>query len=128
MRWVNCDRALLQVSDGDLVRSGPPTILAEASRAARRATVGARPTGCGQRDREGAPGGHRRRHGDLRHRRRAGRLWYVGYEIADLAAHATFEEVVYLLHNRTLPTRTQLDELDEFLVDERELEPVPRRS
>ena len=37
----------------------------------------------------------------------AGRLWYVGYEIADLAEHATFEEVVYLLHNgRTCRTRT----------------------
>ena len=29
-----------------------------------------------------------------------GRLWYVGYDIADLAEHCTFEEVVYLLHNR----------------------------
>ena len=35
-----------------------------------------------------------------------GRLWYVGYEIADLAEHATFEEVVYLLHNGRCRTRT----------------------
>ena len=49
-----------------------------------------------------------------------GRLWYVGYEIADLAQHATFEEVVYLLHHLELPNETQLDALNEFLVDERE--------
>jgi citrate synthase len=52
-----------------------------------------------------------------------GRLWYVGYDIADLAEHATFEEVVYLLHHLDLPTRDQLDELTEFLVEERELSP-----
>ena len=52
-----------------------------------------------------------------------GRLWYVGYDIADLAEHATFEEVVYLLHNRRLPNQDELDELDEFLVDSRELSP-----
>ena len=38
----------------------------------------------------------------------AGRLWYVGYEIADLAEHATFEEVVYL-HNGHLPNQDELD-------------------
>lgn len=53
----------------------------------------------------------------------AGRLWYVGYEIADLAEHATFEEVVYLLHNGHLPDQDELDELDEFLVESRELSP-----
>ena len=52
-----------------------------------------------------------------------GRLWYVGFDIADLAEHATFEEVVYLLHHLDLPTRDQLDELTEFLVEERELSP-----
>jgi citrate synthase len=52
-----------------------------------------------------------------------GRLWYVGYDIADLAQHATFEEVVYLLHNRVLPNQDQLDDLDEFLTDNRELSP-----
>ncbi len=52
-----------------------------------------------------------------------GRLWYVGYDIADLAEHATFEEVVYLLHNRTLPNQDQLDDLDEFLTENRELSP-----
>ena len=52
-----------------------------------------------------------------------GRLWYVGYDIADLAAHCSFEEVVYLLHNRKLPTRDELDELNEFLAEEREISP-----
>ena len=52
-----------------------------------------------------------------------GRLWYVGYDIADLAAHCSFEEVVYLLHNRKLPTRDELDELSEFLAEEREISP-----
>ncbi|MGE5227543.1 MAG: citrate/2-methylcitrate synthase [Planctomycetaceae bacterium] len=53
----------------------------------------------------------------------AGRLWYVGYEIGDLARNATFEEVVYLLHHLHLPTREQLDRLNRFLVQERALEP-----
>ena len=52
-----------------------------------------------------------------------GRLWYVGYDIADLAEHCTFEEVVYLLHNRVLPNQDQLDDLNEFLADSRELSP-----
>jgi citrate synthase len=53
----------------------------------------------------------------------AGRLWYAGYEIADLAANASFEEVVYLLHHAHLPNREELDEITEFLVNERELSP-----
>jgi citrate synthase len=52
-----------------------------------------------------------------------GRLWYVGYDIHDLAAHASFEEVVYLLHHSLLPTAAQLQELNRFLVAERELNP-----
>ena len=52
-----------------------------------------------------------------------GRLWYVGYDIVDLAAHCSFEEVVYLLHNRKLPNRDELDELTEFLAEEREISP-----
>jgi citrate synthase len=57
----------------------------------------------------------------------AGRLWYVGYDIADLAAHATFEETIYLLHNLELPTREQLNRLNTFLVRERELHPFLAR-
>src|SRR5437667_9629353 len=51
----------------------------------------------------------------------AGRLWYVGYEIGDLAHNARFEEVVYLLHNLELPGRAELEKLNRFLVREREL-------
>jgi citrate synthase len=50
-----------------------------------------------------------------------GRLFYVGYDIHDLAAHSTFEEVVYLLHRLRLPTRDELDDLEEQLVGEREI-------
>jgi citrate synthase len=41
---------------------------------------------------------------------RQGRLFYAGYDIADLAAHATFEETIYLLHHLELPTAAQLEE------------------
>jgi citrate synthase len=57
----------------------------------------------------------------------AGRLWYVGYEIGDLAEHAYFEEVVYLLHNLDLPDRAQVDELKAFLGKARELSPFMAR-
>jgi citrate synthase len=40
-----------------------------------------------------------------------GRLLYRGYEIDDLAANVTFEEVCHLLWFGALPTRKQLDEL-----------------
>jgi citrate synthase len=40
-----------------------------------------------------------------------GILIYQGYDIHDLAEHATFEEVVYLLWHGELPTQAQLDEL-----------------
>jgi citrate synthase len=53
----------------------------------------------------------------------AGRLWYAGYEIGDLSMKASFEEVVYLLHHTHLPNRDELDELHEFLINERELSP-----
>jgi citrate synthase len=52
-----------------------------------------------------------------------GRLWYAGCDIGDLARNATFEEVVYLLHHTRLPNRDELDDLNEFLVNERELSP-----
>jgi citrate synthase len=38
-----------------------------------------------------------------------GRLAYRGYDIADLARHATFEQVVYLLLHGELPKPAQLD-------------------
>ncbi len=40
-----------------------------------------------------------------------GELIYCGYNIHDLAEHATFEEVVHLLWHQRLPTRTELTEL-----------------
>jgi citrate synthase len=40
-----------------------------------------------------------------------GRLIYRGYDIHDLADHATFEEVIYLLWNGDLPTSSQLEQL-----------------
>ena len=56
-----------------------------------------------------------------------GKLFYAGYDIADLAANATFEETIYLLHHLELPTSAQLEDtvatlradssLDGFLVD-----------
>jgi citrate synthase len=52
-----------------------------------------------------------------------GRLWYVGYDIEDLAAHATFEEIVHLLHHLELPTRAHLDQLGSFLANARGLHP-----
>ena len=54
-----------------------------------------------------------------------GRLIYQGYDIHDLAAHASFEEVAYLLWHGDLPTRAQLDALQKDLIASRPLpEPV----
>jgi len=50
-----------------------------------------------------------------------GRLAYGGYDIADLAKNATFEEVCYLLWRGELPTRGQYDQLVISLVAAREL-------
>ena len=40
-----------------------------------------------------------------------GELIYQGYDIHDLAAHSTFEEVVFLLWHGRLPKQAELDEL-----------------
>jgi citrate synthase len=56
-----------------------------------------------------------------------GVLAYCGYDIHDLARHATFEEVCYLLWHRRLPTRAELGDLQSQLAAGRELpEPVIR--
>lgn len=47
-----------------------------------------------------------------------GRLHYVGYAIQDLAANATFEEVIYLLWNEVLPTAAQVEQLRKDLAAE----------
>jgi citrate synthase len=53
-----------------------------------------------------------------------GRLFYAGYDIADLAAHASFEETVHLLHHLELPTAAQLSETVATLRAESVLEPL----
>ena len=56
-----------------------------------------------------------------------GVLAYCGYDIHDLARHATFEEVCYLLWHRRLPTRAELGDLQSQLVAARALpEPLLR--
>jgi len=51
----------------------------------------------------------------------AGRLWYVGYDIRDLAGKISYEEVVHLLHELRLPNQAELDALHDFMVEEREV-------
>ena len=48
-------------------------------------------------------------------------LNYRGYSIDDLAAHAAFEEVAYLLHYGQLPTQTELATYVKKLVSLRKL-------
>jgi citrate synthase len=55
---------------------------------------------------------------------RQGRLFYAGYDIADLAAHASFEETIYLLHHLELPTPAQLEETVATLRAESGLDPL----
>jgi citrate synthase len=50
-----------------------------------------------------------------------GKLSYYGYDIKDLAAHSTFEEVVYLLWHGELPTREQLAAHTQALAEQRDL-------
>jgi citrate synthase len=53
-----------------------------------------------------------------------GRLIYQGYDIHDLVAHASFEEVAYLLWHGELPSRAELDALNRDLRAARAL-PAP---
>ena len=56
-----------------------------------------------------------------------GVLAYCGYDIHDLARHATFEEACYLLWHRRLPTRAELGDLHSQLAAARPLsEPILR--
>jgi citrate synthase len=56
-----------------------------------------------------------------------GILSYCGYDIHDLAQHATFEEVCFLLWHRRLPTRAELGDLQTQLAEARVLpEPIVR--
>lgn len=55
-------------------------------------------------------------------------LSYRGYAIEDLAAHAEFEEVAYLLHYGRLPNRTELDDYRRRLAGLRALPEALRRT
>ena len=44
-----------------------------------------------------------------------GKLIYRGYNIHDLASNSTFEEIVYLLINGSLPNKAELDQIDSEL-------------
>jgi citrate synthase len=56
-----------------------------------------------------------------------GVLAYCGFDIHDLARHATFEEVCFLLWHRRLPTRAELGDLEAQLAAGRSLpEPILR--
>ena len=48
---------------------------------------------------------------------KAGKLWYRGYSIDDLATNCTFEEVIYLVMNGELPTQSELDAFVQELSD-----------
>jgi citrate synthase len=50
---------------------------------------------------------------------RAGRLFYRGYDIHDIAGRISFEECVHLLQRGTLPKQDELDELTAELADGR---------
>jgi len=52
-----------------------------------------------------------------------GRLYYYGYQIADLAKKASFEEVTYLLLYGVLPTLGELSEFTARMRESRELKP-----
>ncbi len=54
----------------------------------------------------------------------AGRLFYRGYDIHDIAGRISFEECVHLLQRGSLPTQAQLDSLVEELAEHRELGPT----
>ncbi|HLR73144.1 MAG TPA: citrate synthase [Pseudogracilibacillus sp.] len=49
------------------------------------------------------------------------KLTYAGYTIDDLAENASFEEVVYLLWNRELPNKKQLETIRQELANEMEV-------
>ena len=47
-----------------------------------------------------------------------GALYYLGYDIDDLVERVCYEEVAYLLINKKLPTRKELDDFKVLLVSE----------
>src|SRR5687767_5505572 len=53
-----------------------------------------------------------------------GVLMYRGYDIVDLAEHASYEEVAYLLLEGELPSANELETFEERLAAARELPPA----
>ncbi|MCA1830040.1 MAG: citrate/2-methylcitrate synthase [Actinomycetota bacterium] len=49
-----------------------------------------------------------------------GRLFYVGYDIHDLAPNCSFEEIIFLLHDLRLPNTAELEDLTDQLAHERD--------
>jgi citrate synthase len=49
-----------------------------------------------------------------------GKLWYAGCSIDDLSQNSTFEEVFYLVHHLRLPTQSELDDLTERMIVDRD--------
>ncbi len=58
---------------------------------------------------------------------RAGRLFYRGYDIADLAGRTSFEETAYLLQRGALPTAAELAAFSAELAEGRTLGPTVRQ-
>jgi citrate synthase len=54
----------------------------------------------------------------------AGRLFYRGYDIHDLAGRVSFEECVHLLQRGSLPTRERLDALKREMAADRRIGPA----
>jgi citrate synthase len=54
----------------------------------------------------------------------AGRLIYRGYDIEELAREASFEEILYLLWEGTLPTRSELATFSDSMATERGIDDV----
>ncbi len=50
-----------------------------------------------------------------------GKLYYRGYDLPELAARTSYEEVVHLLWYGALPTRSQLERLKQRLAENRAL-------
>ena len=57
---------------------------------------------------------------------KAGRLFYRGYDIHDLAGRVSFEECAHLLQRGSLPTRAQLTAFSAELAGARSLGPTTR--
>src|SRR4030042_5530028 len=53
----------------------------------------------------------------------AGKLYYRGYPIEELARYSSFEEVAYLLLNEHLPTGIELDDFQKKMRRSRDLDP-----